>query len=151
MAELPLSKFAPFCKYEAHYKTEVSNKLKDLNIKCSGCIYYDKDNSKTVPGPHVLSDPREPVAMDEYSYEYQPGTELYHCHILKKRESYVAPDAICRFFTPIEEVVEKSPNQEEEEADEELSLAIQKLDFTNSNITDSINQLRETLTNGPKQ
>ncbi len=39
MNELPLSKFAPFNKQEALFQWEIHNKLKDLNVECSNCIY----------------------------------------------------------------------------------------------------------------
>jgi len=40
MAELPLSKFAPFTKEESYFQYEVSNKLDEIEIKCSNCIYF---------------------------------------------------------------------------------------------------------------
>ena len=138
MAELPLSKFAPFCKYEAHFQVEAMNKLKELNIQCKGCIYFEESKKKVNMRPPATADGL--VAASDYHYDFKDGQELYHCHILKEEDSYVAEDSFCRFFTPPEDV-------QEEEPDEELSIAIQKLDFTNSNVVDNINKLRDSILN----
>ena len=137
MTELPLSKFAPFAKHEAEFKYEVSNKLKEIGVECSHCIYYgDKANSVPV----------EYRSYDGDMLIENPG-ELYTCTILNKSDNYVKEHSLCRFFTPIETVVEEAPVEEEAKEDEELSVAIQKLDFSNSDIKDSIIQLRESLIN----
>lgn len=145
MAELPLSKFAPFSKYECHFKPEVANKLKDINVQCAGCIYYN-DNKRKVVGDtsSTLGELRS-----DYEYEFAVGQVLYKCDILKQGEEYVAPSSLCRFFTPVEDVIEPSPDSQEE-SDEELSTTIQKLDFTNSEIKDNIVNLRNNLLNESK-
>lgn len=136
MTELPLSKFAPFAKHEAKFEYEVSNKLKEIGVECSHCIYY---GDKADPQSHYSS-------YDGDMLIENPG-ELYTCTILNKSDNYVKSHSLCRFFTPVETIVEESPAEEEAKEDEELSVAIQKLDFSNSDIKDSITQLRESLIN----
>ena len=138
MSELPLSKFAPFTKYECHFKKEVSNKLKEIGVQCSNCIYYNEDKRKVVG---------DTIGGMGYEYDFPVGTVLYHCNILSSDDCFVAPESLCRFFTPVEDVKEVSPNTEEEEPDEELSSTIQKLDFNNSEIESNIINLRNDLIN----
>lgn len=139
MAELPLSKFAPFTKEECHFQYEVSNKLDEIGVKCSNCIYFGDKVERPA------------------DYEYMPMApgeqkDMYKCTILSDKygDGHVCENSLCRFFTNKEEIEDTTDDdriESSEEADEELSIQIQKLDFTNSNISDSINKLREKLIN----
>ena len=128
MAELPLSKFAPFTKEECRYQEEVSNHLKEIGVHCANCIYLGE-----------RAEPDETMYMPDHK-----GHKHYRCTILEKGQDIVCEHALCRFFTNKEEVEDPT---ESSEPDEELSIQIQKLDFTNSGISESINKLRERLTN----
>lgn len=135
MAELPLSKFAPFTKEECHFQIEVSNKLDEIGVKCSECIYFgDKAN---------------PPDEEYYPYHPNDNRQRYHCNILSNKwgDDLVCENSLCRFFTNKEEIKEVEDKISEGESDEELSIQIQKLDFTNSSITESIKKLREKLIN----
>jgi hypothetical protein len=126
MNELPLSKFAPFTKTEASFQLEVSNKLKELNVKCSNCIYFEN-----------------PVNGDNPSL-------LYNCTVLTKQDPLVSMDSLCRFFTNMKEIKDNEEVLEKEDTNidnQEMSTEIQKLDFHSSNINDSIKQLRENFIN----
>lgn len=136
MNELPLSKFAPFSKEECHFQPEVSNKLKEIKVKCSNCIYFGGKLEQSY--------------KEEYAYiSYPFGTkELYKCNILKEYDQAVAEDSLCHFFTNLEEM--DDPDEEEKSDDVvemDLSQQINQLDFTNAEISTSINKLREKLIN----
>ena len=138
MSELPLSKFAPFTKDECRFQYEVSNKLDEIGVKCSNCIY--------------LGEPKEKPEYEEY-YPSPPGEDQqkYECTILSDKwgDNLVCENSLCRFFTNKEEV--KDVDELSDGPGEELSIAIQKLDFTNSNnIEDSIKTLREKIINENK-
>lgn len=139
MHELPLSKFAPFTKEEAQFQYEVSNKLDDIGVKCSNCIYFG-----------------EPIELLEEDYNYSiietnNNKQKYSCNILSDKwgESYVCENSLCRFFTNKEEIIDSEDDElSTDKPDEELSIAIQKLDFTNSKgVKQSIKDLREKLIN----
>jgi len=138
MAELPLSKFAPFNKEECKFQYEVSNKLDEIGVKCSNCIYFGKELPKEV---------------DEYALRHpMEDKTMYSCSILTDYDNGVCDTSLCRFFTNQEEIEDvKEDNSELEDSndssDEELSIQIQKLDFTNSDISKTINKLRERLIN----
>lgn len=143
MTELPLSKFAPFNKQEAQFQHEVSNKLDEIGVKCSNCIYFGEKLLK----PY----------LKEYTYfEIKEDKEIYSCNILSDKygDNVICENSLCRFFTNKEEIedieeikdIEKN-NEYEDYSKEELSIQIQKLDFNNSNIIKSINKLREKIIN----
>lgn len=135
MSELPLSKFAPFTKEECKFQYEVSNKLDEIGVKCSNCIYF---------GESVIIDDN-PSSPDE------DNKQQYICNILSDtwRDNLVCEDSLCRFFTNQEDIEESQEDKSSnKKSDEELSLALQKLDFTNSNeAKESIKILREKLIN----
>lgn len=139
MNELPLSKFAPFTKEEAIYQHEVSNKLKDINVKCSNCIYLGKElPSLKLEGPNYPEDFQE--ALENLT--------LYKCNILDVFDSSVSNQGLCRFFSNKEEV--DTPAEEDydpttiEANDQELSQQLNNIDFNNIN---SIAILRNSLIN----
>lgn len=132
MAELPLSKFAPFTKEESRFQAEVSNKLKDLNVKCANCIYVT-DTENTINDSEL------------YYHPFKKGDEIKSCSLLHDIDNQVGSCSLCRFFTPEEEVIESSSEDSSEE--EELSIIIQKLDFSNSHVKESIDNLRNKLIN----
>lgn len=139
MSELPLSKFAPFTKEECHFQYEVSNKLDEIGVKCSNCIYFGEKVER--PADYDML----PVT---------PGEEkdMYKCNILSDKygDGHVCENSLCRFFTNKEEIEDTTDDDRMSsgEADEELSVAIQKLDFTNSSgVRESIKDLREKLIN----
>lgn len=122
MYELPLSKFAPFTKEESKYQHQISNKLKELNINCINCIYLGEKVNENI-------------------------VNNYKCNILSEPRNKVSENALCRFFTSKEEV-EDIQAELSLDTDEELSIAIQKLDFINSvEVKQSIKNLREKLIN----
>lgn len=139
MSELPLSKFAPFTKEECHFQYEVSNKLDEIGVKCSNCIYFgDK-----------IERPADYDMLPAY-----PGEEkdMYECSILSDKygDGHVCENSLCRFFTNKEEIEDTTDDDRmpSDKSDEELSIAIQKLDFTNSSgVKQSIKDLREKLIN----
>ena len=131
MAELPLSKFAPFDKYECRYQERVSNKHVEIGVHCNNCIYRQEEV------------PKEKVAFYSYMEPYQLEGRFFYCSILTERDNIISENALCRFFTSNEEIELKSE-------EEELSIQIQKLDFSNSDISESINNLREKLINDTK-
>ena len=134
MAELPLSKFAPFTKDECRFQYEISNKLSEIGVKCSNCIYFGS--------PVFISHNYDPLIND--------NKQKYECNILsyKWEDNLVCEDSLCRFFTNKEEV--KDVEDDRVEPEEELSSTIQKLDFTNSNIQNDIIDLRNNLLNESK-
>jgi len=76
--------------------------------------------------------------------------DMYKCSILSidYGDGFVCENSLCRFFTNKEEVKDAEDDRLIEEPDEELSIAIQKLDFTNStDVKESIKTLREKLIN----
>lgn len=142
MNELPLSKFAPFTKDEACYQDEVSNKLKEINVKCGNCIYLgEKLPSLKLEGPNYPEDFQE--ALESLT--------LHKCNILDSFNSSVSEYGLCRFFTNLEEV--DNPEEEKESKDiiednnQEMSLDLQKLDFTSNTIIESIKNLRAKIIN----
>lgn len=142
MNELPLSKFAPFTKDEACYQHEVSNKLKEINVKCSNCIYLgEKLPSLKLEGPNYPEDLQE--ALESLT--------LHKCNILDIFDSSVSEQGLCRFFTNLEEV--DNPEEEKQSSDtiednnQEMSLDLQKLDFTSTTIIESIKNLRTKIIN----
>jgi hypothetical protein len=145
MNELPLSKFAPFTKNEACYQQEVSNKLKEINVKCSNCIYLgEKLPSLKLRGPNYPEDFQE--ALENLT--------LYKCNILDVFDSSVSNQGLCRFFTNLEEIEEIDEPKEEEKSEDtiednnqEMSLDLQKLDFTSNTIIESIKNLRAKIIN----
>lgn len=140
MAELPLSKFAPFTKEECHFQPEVSNKLDEIGVKCSNCIY--------------VGEPIK-VSEDDYFSFSLPDRQKHKCNIQSDRrgDNIVAENSMCRFFTDKEEIEDTTDDERmpsdfgPADTSEELSTQMQKLDFTNSDISNSINQLREKLIN----
>jgi hypothetical protein len=136
MNELPLSKFAPFDKHEAAFQWEVSNKLKELNVNCKNCIYaktFKKQNGLE------LSDPTPKEIVDNH---------LFNCSILYNTDNLVDEHSLCKFFTNIEEIEDDTEEKKVENTpDQEMSLAIQKLDFANSDIYTKIKDLRNTIIN----
>lgn len=90
MAELPLSKFAPFTKEEARYQYEVANKLREVNVRCQGCMYLGEKVD------------RESTLQSDI-YLYYDEEELYDCTILSELNDLVALNSFCRFFTPKED------------------------------------------------
>lgn len=142
MNELPLSKFAPFTKDEACYQHEVSNKLKEINVKCSNCIYLGEAlPTLKLEGPNYPEDFQE--ALESLT--------LHKCNILDIFDSSVSEQGLCRFFTNLEEV--DNPKEEEQSSDtiednnQEMSLDLQKLDFTSTTIIESIKNLRTKIIN----
>lgn len=142
MNELPLSKFAPFTKDEACYQHEVSNKLKEINVKCSNCIYLGEElPSLKLEGPNYPEDFQE--ALENLT--------LHKCNILDIFDSSVSEQGLCRFFTNLEEV--DNPEEEKQSSDtiednnQEMSLDLQKLDFTSTTIIESIKNLRTKIIN----
>jgi hypothetical protein len=133
MNELPLSKFAPFSKDDACYQHEVSNKLKEIKVECSNCIYL---------GEHI----DQPV-IEGLDLAVQP--EMYTCNILEGYCSAVSTHGLCRFFTNIHEIedTEETTTKEEISSTEDMSIALQKLDFTNTDIIQSIQNLRDQFIN----
>lgn len=117
MNELPISKFAPFTKEEACFQFEVSNKLKEIEVKCSNCIYVNIDNTTMT------------------------------CSLFYDFQKEVGKDSLCRFFTNQEEIEDKEEDRLENKPDQEMSLDLQKLDFTQSNIIESIKNLRDKFIN----
>lgn len=146
MNELPLSKFAPFTKEEACYQHEVSNKLKEIEVKCSNCIY--------------LSEKLPSIAVDDHtSFSDESSTNLkslilYKCSLLDSLDSTVNSEGLCRFFTNLEEV--RTPHEETKSEDviespnQEMSVDLQKLDFSSNTIIQSIKDLRTKLINEDK-
>lgn len=139
MSELPLSKFAPFTKEECHFQYEVSNKLDEIGVKCSNCIYFGEKVER----------PADYDMLPMY-----PGKERdrYKCNILSDNygDGHVYQNSLCRFFTNKEEIEDTTDDDRMSggKSDEELSIAIQKLDFTNSSgVKESIKDLREKLIN----
>ena len=142
MNELPLSKFAPFTKDEACYQHEVSNKLKEINVKCSNCIYLGEElPSLKLEGPNYPEDFQE--ALENLT--------LHKCNILDIFDSSVSEQGLCRFFTNLEEVdnaeEEKQSSDTIEDNNQEMSLDLQKLDFTSTTIIESIKNLRTKIIN----
>ena len=139
MSELPLSKFAPFTKEECHFQYEVFNKLEEIGVKCSNCIYFgDK-----------VERPADYDLLPMYPGEEK---EMYKCNILSDKygDGHVCQNSLCRFFTNKEEIEDTTDDDRMSsgKSDEELSIAIQKLDFTNSSgVKESIKDLREKLIN----
>ena len=137
MSELPLSKFAPFTKEECHFQYEVSNKLDEIGVKCSNCIYFGEKVEMT----------------DDYAYNlHEEQKDMYKCNILSDKygDGLVCENSLCRFFTNKEEIEDTTDDDRmpSDMTDEELSVAIQKLDFTNSSgVKESIRDLREKLIN----
>lgn len=139
MNELPLSKFAPFTKEEAIYQHEVSNKLKDINVKCSNCIYLGNLL------PIKTKEDSEPATLYDNN-----NLTLYKCNILSEcyEDNTVSSNGLCRFFTNKEEV--DTPAEEDydpttiEANDQELSQQLNNIDFNNIN---SIAILRNSLIN----
>ena len=139
MSELPLSKFAPFTKEECHFQYEVSNKLDEIGVKCSNCIYFGEKVERPVDYSML------PTTLGEEK-------DMYKCDILsdKYRDGHVCENSLCRFFTNKEEIEDTTDDDRMSgsKTDEELSIAIQKLDFTNSSgVKESIKDLREKLIN----
>lgn len=146
MNELPLSKFAPFTKEEACYQHEVSNKLKEIKVKCSNCIYL----AEKLPSFQIED---EPTISDELSINLKQLI-LYKCTLLDNFDSTVNSEGLCRFFTNLEEV--ELPDEEVrskdivESTNQEMSVDLQKLDFSNNTIIQSIKDLRTKLINENK-
>jgi len=138
MSELPLSKFAPFTKDECHFQYEVSNKLDEIGVKCSNCIYFG-DKVERPTDYHMM-----PMSLGEQK-------DMYECTILSDKygDGQVCGNSLCRFFTNKEEIEDTTDDDRiPQNPDEELSIAIQKLDFTNStDVKESIKILREKLIN----
>ena len=138
MSELPLSKFAPFTKEECHFQYEVSNKLDEIGVKCSNCIYFG--DKVEIPADYDMM----PMAPGEQK-------DMYECTILSDKygDGHVCENSLCRFFTNKEEIEDTTDDDRmSQDPDEELSIAIQKLDFTNSaDVKESIKTLREKLIN----
>lgn len=140
MNELPLSKFAPFTKEEAIYQHEVSNKLKDINVKCSNCIYL----GNLLP---IKTKEDSDTLLDNNNNN---NLTLYKCNILSEcyEGDTVSSNGLCRFFTNKEEV--DTPAEEDydpttiEANDQELSQQLNNIDFNNIN---SIAILRNSLIN----
>lgn len=127
MKELPLSKFAPFEKSEALFQWDAQNKLKDLNINCSNCIYFEQEITKP----------------DKFN----------RCSILSCTDNMIKDTSFCKFFTNKEEINEVEEIEEIEtkeipiKPNQEMSTELQKLDFSSSTIKDSIKKLRENFIN----
>lgn len=134
MSELPLSKFAPFNKEECKFQYEVSNKLDEIGVKCSNCIYFGNEL------PKDKDYPIHPMEMEK---------QLYDCSLLTNYDNGVCENSLCRFFTNKDEIEDTEDEMlPQGESDEELSTALQKLDFTNnSGVKKSIKTLREKLIN----
>lgn len=136
MNELPLSKFAPFTKDESKYESYVTNKLNEIGINCSNCIYLGKEQNSTFEDQKIH----------------------YNCTIMVEDgyNNAVCLNGYCKFFTnkePIEDKeedrIELNEKQEEYSSKGESSFIeiIEKLDFTNSNISSDIINLRKSLLN----
>lgn len=132
MNELPLSKFAPFDKHEALFQWEVHNKLKELNVNCNNCIYLGENVDLNHEDPNNI----------------KLNNKYYSCNILSKEDNLVQNYSFCKFFTAIEEIEDTNTKEDSKESStEEMSVAIQKLDFTNSNISNIITDLKNKIIN----
>jgi hypothetical protein len=137
MNELPISKFAPFDKCQATFQWEVSNKLKELNVNCKNCIYAKPTEKK------------DSAVLLEANTEDTITNNFYNCSLLYATDNLVDEYSLCRFFTNIEEIEDTTEEIEEgtKNPDQEMSLAIQKLDFSNSEIYNKIKDLRDHIIN----
>lgn len=122
MNELPLSKFAPFTKLEASFQWDAQNKLNDLNINCNNCIYFQNQEENKLEG-------------------------FFECGILSCEDKLIKENSFCKFFTAKSDIEKNNKTKDLNPPDQEMSTAIQKLDFSNSNVYNIIKELRESFIN----